>query len=97
MGLVASALSMNHGQLTTGGASRYVLINMFDFNECQTDAIVLFYHQSSLPNNGVPFAIILYADKTHLSSSGAVKGYPVIACCANLPIDIRNQDGIGGG
>ncbi|KAG1844860.1 hypothetical protein F4604DRAFT_1884369 [Suillus subluteus] len=54
-------------------------------------------HFSSLPNNGVPFAIILYADKTHLSSSGAVKGYPVIARCANLPVDIRNRDGIGGG
>ncbi|KAG1888189.1 hypothetical protein F4604DRAFT_1877352 [Suillus subluteus] len=48
---------------------------------------------SSLPSNGAPFAIILYTDKTHLSSSGAVKGYPVIARCANLPVDIRNRDG----
>ncbi|KAG6326821.1 hypothetical protein ID866_12268 [Astraeus odoratus] len=53
--------------------------------------------QSSLPNNGVPFAIILYADKTHLSSSGNVKGYPVIACCANLPVNVRNGDCFGGG
>ncbi|KAG1798571.1 uncharacterized protein HD556DRAFT_1208336, partial [Suillus plorans] len=53
--------------------------------------------QSSLPNNGVPFAFILYADKTHLSSSGNVKGYPVIARCANLPVHIRNHAGIGGG
>ncbi|KAG1899028.1 uncharacterized protein F5891DRAFT_1190206 [Suillus fuscotomentosus] len=53
--------------------------------------------QSSLPNNGVPFAFILYADKTHLTSSGHVKAYPVIARCANLPIHIRNSDGIGGG
>ncbi|KAG1800758.1 uncharacterized protein HD556DRAFT_1430154 [Suillus plorans] len=52
---------------------------------------------SSLPNNGVPFAFILYADKTHLTSSGHVKAYPVIACCANLPVHIRNGDGIGGG
>ncbi|KAG1898812.1 uncharacterized protein F5891DRAFT_1129282 [Suillus fuscotomentosus] len=42
--------------------------------------------QSSLPNNGVPFSFILYADKTHLSSSGNVKGYPVISRCANLPV-----------
>ncbi|KIK46619.1 hypothetical protein CY34DRAFT_21850 [Suillus luteus UH-Slu-Lm8-n1] len=50
--------------------------------------------QSSLPNNGVPFAIILYADKTHLSSSGAVKGYPVIAHCVNLPVpEDSGEDG----
>ncbi|KAG2350216.1 hypothetical protein BDR05DRAFT_942722 [Suillus weaverae] len=52
---------------------------------------------SSLLNNGVPFAFILYADKIHLTSSGHVKAYPVIACCANLPVHIRNGDGIGGG
>ncbi|KAG1851348.1 hypothetical protein DFJ58DRAFT_729007 [Suillus subalutaceus] len=53
--------------------------------------------QSSLPNNGVPFAFILYADKTHFTVSGHVKAYPVIARCANLPVHIRNGDGIGGG
>ncbi|KAG1829817.1 hypothetical protein EV424DRAFT_1343975 [Suillus variegatus] len=52
--------------------------------------------QSSLPNKGVPFAFILYADKTHLLSSGNVKGYLVIARCANLPVHIRNCAGIGG-
>ncbi|KAG1902756.1 uncharacterized protein F5891DRAFT_1127421 [Suillus fuscotomentosus] len=53
--------------------------------------------QSSLPENGVPFAFILYADKTHLSSAGTVKAYPVIARCGNLPVNIRNVDGPGGG
>ncbi|KAG1763350.1 hypothetical protein EV702DRAFT_982923 [Suillus placidus] len=53
--------------------------------------------QSSLPENGVPFAFILYADKTHLSSAGTVKAYPVFARCGNLPIHIRNTDGLGGG
>ena len=33
----------------------------------------------------------------HLSSSGKVKAYPVIARCGNLPVEIRNGDGIGGG
>ncbi|KAG1819402.1 hypothetical protein DFJ58DRAFT_720208 [Suillus subalutaceus] len=42
--------------------------------------------QTSLPHNGAPFAFILYADKTHLSSAGAVKAYPVIARCGNLPL-----------
>ncbi|KAI6144731.1 hypothetical protein BKA82DRAFT_4016871 [Pisolithus tinctorius] len=49
--------------------------------------------QSRLPThaeNAVPFAFILYADKTWLSSHGTVKGYPVVACCANLPVHIRN-------
>ncbi|KAG1859234.1 hypothetical protein F4604DRAFT_1589105 [Suillus subluteus] len=45
----------------------------------------------------VPFAFILYADKTHFTTSGHVKAYPVIAHCTNLPVHIRNGDGIGGG
>ncbi|KAG1854811.1 hypothetical protein DFJ58DRAFT_841293 [Suillus subalutaceus] len=53
--------------------------------------------KTSLPHNGAPFAFILYADKTHLSSAGAVKAYPVIAHCGNLPFEIRNVDGPGGG
>ncbi|KAG1858351.1 hypothetical protein C8R48DRAFT_544380, partial [Suillus tomentosus] len=53
--------------------------------------------QSLLPENGAPFAFILYADKTHLSTAGTVKAYPVIARCGNLPVNIRNVDGPGGG
>ncbi|EIW75195.1 hypothetical protein CONPUDRAFT_66265 [Coniophora puteana RWD-64-598 SS2] len=48
-------------------------------------------------NPSVPFAFILYADKTRLSSAGNVQGYPVVARCANLPVDIRNGRGAGGG
>ncbi|KAG2131054.1 hypothetical protein DEU56DRAFT_757678 [Suillus clintonianus] len=55
------------------------------------------WETSSLPENGAPFVFILYADKTHLSSAGTVKVYPVIARCGNLPVDIRNVDGTGGG
>ncbi|KAG1859232.1 hypothetical protein F4604DRAFT_1882756 [Suillus subluteus] len=44
-----------------------------------------------------PFCFILYADKTRLSSHGTVKAYPVVVRCANLPVAIRNGDGIGGG
>ncbi|KAG1904216.1 uncharacterized protein F5891DRAFT_1126635 [Suillus fuscotomentosus] len=55
--------------------------------------------QSRLPQNldAAPFCFILYADKTRLSSHGTVKGYPVVACCANLPVHIQNGEGIGGG
>ncbi|KAG0692211.1 hypothetical protein DFH29DRAFT_882840 [Suillus ampliporus] len=53
--------------------------------------------QSSLPENGAPFAFILYANKTHLSSAGTIKAYPVIARCRNLLVNIRNVDGPGGG
>ena len=38
----------------------------------------------------------MYADKTRLSSFGTEKGYPVLVCCANLPISIRNGHGVGG-
>ena len=39
----------------------------------------------------------LYADKTQLSSFGTEKGYPVMARIANLPVEIRNGEGHGGG
>ncbi|KIJ58589.1 hypothetical protein HYDPIDRAFT_178048 [Hydnomerulius pinastri MD-312] len=54
-------------------------------------------HQSKIPPNAKPLAFILYADKAKLSSFGRAKGYPVIARCANLPVHIRNGEGIGGG
>ncbi|KAI5996963.1 hypothetical protein EDD15DRAFT_2528643 [Pisolithus albus] len=55
--------------------------------------------QSDLPgDNAAPFAFILYADKSHLSSSGKVKAYPVIVQCRNLPVNIRNSTrGLRGG
>ncbi|KAG2029665.1 hypothetical protein BDR03DRAFT_880244 [Suillus americanus] len=55
--------------------------------------------QSHLPAdlNGAPLCFILYADKTKLSTHGTVKGYPVMVRCANLPVHIRNGEGIGGG
>ncbi|EIW85767.1 hypothetical protein CONPUDRAFT_48530 [Coniophora puteana RWD-64-598 SS2] len=57
--------------------------------------------QSNLPptHSGAthaPFSILLYADKTRLSSFGTVQGYPVIARCMNLPTHIRNGNGVGG-
>ncbi|KAG1796452.1 uncharacterized protein HD556DRAFT_1431467 [Suillus plorans] len=56
-------------------------------------------NQSRLPSDikAAPFCFILYADKTRLSSHGTVKGYPVVVRCANLPVGIRNGEGIGGG
>ncbi|EIW74668.1 hypothetical protein CONPUDRAFT_67069, partial [Coniophora puteana RWD-64-598 SS2] len=53
--------------------------------------------QSQLPEGGKPFAFILYADKSVLSSFGTQKGYPVVARCANLPAKLRNSTGPGGG
>ncbi|KAJ3858689.1 hypothetical protein EV359DRAFT_51930 [Lentinula novae-zelandiae] len=53
--------------------------------------------QDTLPANAVPLFIIFYADKNKLSSFGTAKGYPVVARLANLPTDIRNGVGEGGG
>ncbi|EIW75653.1 hypothetical protein CONPUDRAFT_65680 [Coniophora puteana RWD-64-598 SS2] len=57
--------------------------------------------QDSLPQHSdapsVPLAYVFYADKTRLSSAGNVQGYPIVARCANLPADIRNGRGVGGG
>ncbi|KAG1761219.1 hypothetical protein EV702DRAFT_1053129, partial [Suillus placidus] len=50
--------------------------------------------QSQLPPSSKPLAFVLYADKTRLSSFGTAKGYPVVACLANLPVDICNGQGV---
>ena len=64
-----------------------------------TNVNTIFINKSDLPgDNAAPFAFIPYADKSHLSSSGSVKAYPVIARCGNLPIDIWNGNRrLGGG
>jgi hypothetical protein len=48
---------------------------------------------------GKPIAIILYSDKTKLSSFGTEMGYPIVARLGNLPVEIRNGKGasVGGG
>ena len=53
--------------------------------------------KSKLPPGAKPLLLSLYADKSKLSSFGTKKGYPVIARCANLPVEIRNGKGLGGG
>lgn len=55
------------------------------------------YLKDNIPAGGVPLCIILYADKTQLSSFGTAKGYPILARCANLPINLRNGTGLAGG
>ncbi|KAI8993803.1 hypothetical protein BD414DRAFT_456923 [Trametes punicea] len=53
--------------------------------------------ESQLPPDGVPLCFTLYADKTRLSSFGTKKGYPIMARMANLPAEVRNSSGFGGG
>ncbi|KAG2121427.1 hypothetical protein DEU56DRAFT_873780 [Suillus clintonianus] len=53
--------------------------------------------QSRLPPEAKPLAFILYADKAKLSSFGTQKAYPIVCRIANLPVEIRNGAGIGGG
>ncbi|KAF8156731.1 hypothetical protein B0H34DRAFT_675152 [Crassisporium funariophilum] len=53
--------------------------------------------QNTLPTGAKPIGIILYADKTKLSSFGTQMGYPIVAWFANLPAEIQNGRGIGGG
>ena len=47
--------------------------------------------------NAKPLGIILYADKTKLSSFGTQKAYPIIARIANINVEVRNSTGPGGG
>ena len=57
----------------------------------------MLFLQDTIPIGAVPFGIIIWADKTRLFSFGTEKGYPVLACCANLPIGVHNGTGVGGG
>ncbi|OSC97911.1 hypothetical protein PYCCODRAFT_1418559 [Trametes coccinea BRFM310] len=53
--------------------------------------------ETRLPPGGVPVCFIIYADKTRLSSFGTKKGYPIMVRIANLPAEVRNSPGFGGG
>ncbi|KAH9001798.1 hypothetical protein EDB86DRAFT_2801335, partial [Lactarius hatsudake] len=53
--------------------------------------------QSQIPEGARPLGFVLYVDKMKLSSFGTAKGYPVITRYANLPAEIRNGNGVGGG
>ncbi|KAG9076184.1 hypothetical protein FRC06_009651, partial [Ceratobasidium sp. 370] len=50
----------------------------------------------TLPDDGLPINIILYADKALASSWGTKKLYPIMVRLANLPRAMRNGQGIGG-
>ena len=47
--------------------------------------------------DGKPLGLILFADKSKISSFGTLQGYPVIARIANLESDVRNGRSFGGG
>ncbi|KAI5999855.1 hypothetical protein F5J12DRAFT_784618 [Pisolithus orientalis] len=84
---------------TQQGTASVTLHN--DAGLCTTlDRVVAQLTPSWLPThveNAVPFAFILYTDKTWLSSHGTVKGYPMVAHCTNLPVHICNGEQYGGG
>ncbi|KAI0700634.1 hypothetical protein BC835DRAFT_1411979 [Cytidiella melzeri] len=51
----------------------------------------------STDTEGKPLGIILWADKTKLSTFGTQKGHPIVARIANLDEKVRNGIGVGGG
>ena len=76
-----------------GGSSR--LLHLLITPSLQlTESVNL---KSKLPEDAKTLCILLYADKTQLSSFGTAKVHPVIARCANLPIELRNGEEIDGG
>ncbi|KAG9085669.1 hypothetical protein FRC06_003502 [Ceratobasidium sp. 370] len=53
--------------------------------------------QNQLPADGLPLNIHLYADRAAVAMFGSKKVYPVVARLANLPRELRNGKGVGGG
>ncbi|KAJ7099596.1 hypothetical protein B0H15DRAFT_1002950 [Mycena belliarum] len=62
-------------------------------------ADALWAAQSALPKHPLakPVGLIIYADKSKLSTFGTEKAYPVIARIANIRVHIRNSTQFGGG
>jgi len=88
-----SASYTNHGQLISFGMFRCGYLLQFSISISDLQSM-----QSMLPSpEGKPFGFILYADQTKLSSFGSQQGYPIVARIANLPLEIRNGKGLGGG
>lgn len=83
---------MSHGLQMPGGSSRLILIFLITLSSQLTESA-----KSKLPEGAKPLCILLYADKTQLSSFGTAKAHPVIARCANFLIETRNGEGIDGG
>ena len=81
---------MSHGLQTAFGKSRWAHDDVW-----RQSAYICY--QTNLPADAKPLTFCIYADKTKLSTFGTQKGYPVIARCTNLPVEIRNGNGIGGG
>ncbi|TEB21349.1 hypothetical protein FA13DRAFT_1832638 [Coprinellus micaceus] len=50
-----------------------------------------------IPEGGFIVTLIIYADKTNLSTFGTAQGYPVYIKIGNLPSETRNGKGLGGG
>ena len=85
----------NHGRGTWCGRCRQEFFQLFVIRKWW---LISSFSQSNLGEpERRPFCIILYADKSKLSSFGTQKGYPVVLRCANLPVTIRNGQGLGGG
>ncbi|KAF8971925.1 hypothetical protein BDZ97DRAFT_1901552 [Flammula alnicola] len=81
-------------------AQRLYKFNGTNFERCINEpwtADAWWNAQSRIPEGGQPLCILLYADKTQLTSFGTAKGYPVLARCANLPVELRNGKGVAGG
>jgi hypothetical protein len=91
MGTGSNDFLTSLGQQMDGGIFRQVNAT-YNGHGCSNKLL-----QSTIPSHAKPFSIILYADKTRLSSFSTEKGYPVVARCANLPVSIRNGEGVGGG
>ena len=72
---------------TISGIFRYASSN--DFHNTNNP-------QSSLLEDAKMVCHQLYADKTQLSSFGTEKGYPIMARIANLPVKMRNGEGLRG-
>jgi hypothetical protein len=94
MGKFLSDVLTSHGLQIPGGSSRFVNYILLQIAAPDSESVNL---KSKLPEGAKPLCILLYADKTRLSSFGTAKAHPVIARCANLPIEIRNGEEIDGG
>lgn len=91
------AFMMNPGPVTISGKFKYVFLLYFHIKSSRSSCLSIFLVLVKSTRRCKSLSFLFYADKSKLSSFSTQKGYPVVVRCTNLPIHIRNGEGIGGG
>lgn len=92
MGVHGRSAITSRGPQRSFGMSRYVrrLFQRRNIDRAKSQI-------TEIDASAKPLSIVLWSDKSKLSSFGTQKGHPIVMRIGNLPSKIRNGTGLGGG